>query len=188
MLEQDNRAGWLIKFSAAVVGIAVAAYVWRCSKRRLGNLQEVDGADDSELTCFCGLPAKLRVSRTSKNLYRLFYNCPKNEYFHQCAFFRWSDEISADSERHLKEKNFLRDECIHLQQKVDLIISQRQQERNDWDREEEELRSQLSAVQSELDDINKRMQEVNESEEMPPVDESYRVDDKHDGAVVLESV
>ncbi|KAL8160549.1 hypothetical protein V2J09_002086 [Rumex salicifolius] len=189
MLELDNKAGWLIKFSATVaVGVVVTAYVWRKNKRRLGNLHEVDSAEASKLTCFCGLPAKLRISRTSKNPYRLFYNCPKNVDHHQCDYICWSDEVTTDVGRYLEEENFLRDECIRLQQRVDYVQSRREQEKNKWDREKRELMSRFSTVQSDLDAINRKIQEVNESEEMPPVDKSYHLDDEHDDAVIIGTV
>lgn len=33
--------------------------------------------EESYLECYCGAAAKLRMSHTEKNPFRLFYNCPK---------------------------------------------------------------------------------------------------------------
>lgn len=92
---QDNQAGWLIKYSATVVvGVAVATLIWRRAWKRkrdcrrthdshdMRTTEEASTSEDSELKCSCGLPAKLRISRTFRNPYRLFYNCPKNAFHH----------------------------------------------------------------------------------------------------------
>ncbi|GAB4852849.1 hypothetical protein Ancab_017046 [Ancistrocladus abbreviatus] len=188
---QDPKAGWLFKFSATVVvGVAVVAYVWRHTRTRINNSRDPDVSahDDPELTCCCGLRARLRISRTSKNPYRLFYNCPRHIYHHQCDFFRWCDETMTTIERCLEEKNFLREECIQLQERINYLRSRREHDRVVWEREKSELRLKLSAVQTELDDIMKRIHQVIESDAMPPFDDSYEVDDDHDGVVVVGTV
>ncbi|KAL8151372.1 hypothetical protein V2J09_021180 [Rumex salicifolius] len=144
---------------------------------RLESSDEVDIDEDSKLTCFCGQPAKLRISRTWKNPYRLFYNCPKSVHCHQCRFFCWSDENSILLERYLKEKKIVRDECIRLQKRVEYVQSRRIQEKSAWGRVRADLISRLSAAQSELHDVKKKIQQVNESEEMPPVEEWRIVND-----------
>ncbi|KAL8143710.1 hypothetical protein V2J09_016742 [Rumex salicifolius] len=98
------------------------------SKCRLDKLDNsVDGDDDSELICFCGYPAQLRRSTTSKFL------SPINTI------------LPFDPKRHTTEMDFFRDECMNLQKKLDDEKLQRQQERNGWNTEKDELKSQLSA-------------------------------------------
>lgn len=186
---QEYKIGWLFEFSATVVvGVAVAAYVWRRARTRLDKSDEVDSAERHELICSCGLPAKLRISRTSKNPYRLFYNCPKHVYLRQCEFFRWSDEISISIERYLEEKNLLRDECVRLQERIDYIQSRRQHDRAIWDREKSQLRTRLSTVQAELDDIKRKIEESINSDEMPPLDGLHNPDSGDDGALIIGTV
>ncbi|GAB4838836.1 hypothetical protein Ancab_028378 [Ancistrocladus abbreviatus] len=194
---QDPKAGWLFKFSATVVvGVAVVAYVWRHTRTRINNSRDVgtsrypdvSAQDDPELTCSCGLRARLRISRTSKNPYRLFYNCPKHIFHHQCDFFRWYDEMTTTIERCIEEKNFLREECVRLQERIDYLRSRREHDRVVWEGEKAELISNLSAVQAELDDIKQRIRQVIESDAMPPLDDSYEVDDYHYDAIVKSTV
>ncbi|GAB2291719.1 hypothetical protein Dimus_025970 [Dionaea muscipula] len=193
----DSKADWFFKFSATVVaGVAVVAYVWRhnwtsiSTSPDVGTSQDPDSSnEDPELTCSCGMRARLRISRTSKNPYRLFYNCPKHMYHHQCDFFRWCDEMSLTLDRCLEEKNFLRDECIRLQERINYLRSRRDHDRVVWEREKSDLRSKLSAVQAELADIKNKIQQVMESDAMPPIDDdSYEADNELDGAVVVGTV
>ncbi|GMH23614.1 hypothetical protein Nepgr_025457 [Nepenthes gracilis] len=193
----DPNAGWLFKFSATVVvGVAVVACVWKQSRLRTNNARDVGTSrepqvnawEDPELTCSCGLRARLKISRTSKNSYRLFYTCPKHIFHHQCDFFRWCDEMATTIDSCVDEKNFLHDECVRLQERIDYLRSRREQDRVVWEREKAELRSKLSAVEAELDDIKRGIQQVIESDSMPPFDDSYESDAEYDGAVVIEMV
>ncbi|KAL9251644.1 hypothetical protein AKJ16_DCAP15899, partial [Drosera capensis] len=187
---QDPKTGWLFKFSATVVaGVAVVAYVWRHTWTRINPSQDVgtsqDTDDDPEVICSCGLRARLRVCRTAKNPYRLFYNCPKHISRNQCDFFCWCDEMSITLDRCQEEKTFLRDECIRLQERINYLRSRREHDRVVWETEKSDLTSKFSAVQAELDDIKSRIQQVIESDVMPPFDDSCKVDDEPDGAVVI---
>ncbi|GAB2219809.1 hypothetical protein Droror1_Dr00007446 [Drosera rotundifolia] len=190
---RDPKAGWLFKFSATLVaGVAVVAYVWRRTWTRINPSQDVgtsqDTDDDPELICFCGLRARLRVCRTAKNPYRLFYNCPKQVFRNQCDFFRWCDEMSITLDRCQEEKTFLRDECIRLRERINYLRSRREHNRVVSETEKSDLTSKLSAVQAELDDIKSRIQQVIESDAMPPFNDSCMVDDEPDGAVVIGTV
>lgn len=150
--------------------------------------EEASTSEDSELKCSCGLPAKLRISRTFRNPYRLFYNCPKNAFHHQCEYFHWSDEMSANGERSRKETSFLQNECIRLHKKIAYVQSQRQNDRALWERERAELRSKVSSVQAELDDIKRRVQHLYELDNMPPFDDSCSTNEDDDGATIVETV
>ncbi|KAF7840765.1 hypothetical protein G2W53_003063 [Senna tora] len=115
---------------------------------------------ESEIKCFCGLTAKLRVSNTSKNPFRLFYNCPKS-INNQCDFFLWSDEPAWTGDARTDEANLIR--YIRLLEKLD-------NERADWARKKAELKSKLSKVQAELNEL-KNMQRMGNGSDviMPPV-------------------
>ncbi|KAA8536248.1 hypothetical protein F0562_028726 [Nyssa sinensis] len=142
---------------------------------------------NSELKCSCGLTVKLRISRTAKNPYRLFYNCPKG-FDDQCEFFQWCDEPSPTDDKHVDELNLVRNECIRLQQSIDDIQQERNNDRSAWNREKTELTSQLSSVKDELDKIKMIMKQVNESDLMPPFEKLSIEDDEVDDAVVLHMV
>lgn len=198
---QDHRGGWLSKYSATVVvGIAVATFLWRHSwirrtkHRRVQDLHEVSSSaevstsENSELHCCCGLPAKLRISKTLRNPYRLFYNCPKNVFHHQCEYFHWSDELSASVERSRRETSFLRNECIRLHRRIAYVQSRRGNDRALWELEKSELRSKVSSFQAELDDIKRRVQHLYELDNMPPIDESYVMSEENDGAIDIEMI
>ncbi|KDP44434.1 hypothetical protein JCGZ_16267 [Jatropha curcas] len=150
------------------------------SESSTSEYSEQSSYEDSEVKCFCGLPAKLRVSHTDRNPYRLFYNCPKS-YNAQCGFFHWSDESAETGDRHIDELNLIRDECIRLQGRLD-------NDRSEWEREKSELMSKLNAVQSELKDIKNRIKTVNDSDLMPPFDKSLSVDDDGDDAIVIHTI
>ncbi|XP_021753429.1 uncharacterized protein LOC110718823 [Chenopodium quinoa] len=199
---QDHQGVWLSKYSAtAVVGIAVATFLWRhawirwTKHRRIQDLHDISTSEsasptseNSELHCCCGLPAKLRMSKTSRNPYRLFYNCPKNVFHHQCEYFHWSDELSASIERSRTEISFLRNECIRLHKRIAYVQSRRENERALWEVERSELRSEVASVQAELDDINSRVQPLYELDNMPPLDESYAMNAENDGAIDIEII
>ncbi|XP_021750820.1 uncharacterized protein LOC110716494 [Chenopodium quinoa] len=124
-------------------------------------------------TVTVGFQPNWRMSKTLRNPYRLFFNCPKNVFQHQCEFFHWSDELSASVERSRKEISFLRNECIRLHKRIAYVQSRRENDRALWELERSELRSEVSSVQAELDDIKSRVQHLYKLDNMPPVDESY---------------
>ncbi|KAH9617781.1 hypothetical protein KSS87_019064 [Heliosperma pusillum] len=190
----DHQGGWLSKFSATVVvGVAVATFICRHAwiriqdSRDASTPEEPSTSQETELQCSCGLPAKLRISKTLRNPYRLFYNCPKTTYHHQCEYFHWSDELSANVERGRKEINFLRSECIRLHKKVAYVQSQRDHDRALWERQRSELRSKVQSLQTELDDIKRRIQHLYDLDNMPPFDDSYATNNEDsDGAIDIE--
>ncbi|KAH7833303.1 hypothetical protein Vadar_004966 [Vaccinium darrowii] len=139
----------------------------------------VSKSEESELMCSCGLPAKLRTSKTSRNPYRLFYNCLKSPD-KQCGFFQWCDEPLKTGDKHVDELNLIRSECIRLQERIDDIQQERDSERTDWNRERTELTSELSTVKAELDKIKL----VNESDLLPPLDNISKQDEVGDALVV----
>ncbi|KAK9286819.1 hypothetical protein L1049_015224 [Liquidambar formosana] len=143
--------------------------------------------EDSEPKCSCGLSAKLRMSRTFKNPYRLFYNCSK-DLDDQCNFFCWFDELSLSDDKPIEELTIVRDECIQLQQRLVDIQQEYDNNRIVWNREKLELTSQLSTIQAELDDIKKKIKLVNESDLMPPVNKLLDEDDGADDAVVINTI
>lgn len=191
----DHQGGWVSKYSATVVvGVAVATVIWRHAWIRIQGSLEVKTPEEArpneapELKCSCGLPAKLRISRTFRNPYRLFYNCPKNSFHHQCEYFHWYDDVSASKERSRKEVNYLRHECIRLHKKIAYVQSQRENERASWEQERSALRSKVTSARAELDDIKRRIQHLYGTDNMPPIDESYISDEEDDGAIVIEAM
>ncbi|CAN1156340.1 hypothetical protein LINPERHAP2_LOCUS20897 [Linum perenne] len=135
--------------------------------------------DDSELECYCGLPAKLRMSGTTKNPFRLFYNCPN---YNDCNFFCWFDEPSVTGDKHVDELNRYRHECTRVQQRYVNALQDHENERAKWEIEKEELVSRLSKVGAELDELKRRCKLVGESDLMPPVDPMWSSDkDDSDG-------
>ncbi|XP_048492642.1 uncharacterized protein LOC104904929 isoform X2 [Beta vulgaris subsp. vulgaris] len=198
---QDHQGGWISKYSVTVVvGVAVATFIWRhtwirrTKNRRIHDLHEVSASEEastgesSELQCCCGLPAKLRISKTLRNPYRLFYNCPKNVYNHQCEYFHWSDELSASVERTRREISFLRNECIRLHKKIAYVQSRRENDSGLWERERSELREKVTSLQAELDDIKRGVQYLYDLDNMPPVDDSYVMNEENDGAIDIEII
>jgi len=96
--------------------------------------------------------------------------------------------MSANVERSRKEISFLQNECIRLHKKIAYVQSQRQNDRALWERERAELRSKVSSVQAELDDIQRRVQHLYDLDNMPPFDESYPMNEDDDGATIVETV
>ncbi|KAF7127785.1 hypothetical protein RHSIM_Rhsim11G0158100 [Rhododendron simsii] len=143
--------------------------------------------EDSQLTCLCGLSAKLRTSKTHRNPYRMFYNCPKYPY-NQCEFFQWCDEPLLTGDRHLDELNLIRSECIRLQERVHDIQQEWDNEKADWNRERTELTLELSTVKGELDKIKNEIKLVNESVLMPPLDKLSIEDEEEDDALVIQTL
>lgn len=145
---------------------------------------ESSAPEDACLECYCGRLAKLRVSNTTKNPSRLFYNCPMR-IDSQCGYFEWADELGQA--KHTKELNKIRLRCTQLQERLEDIQQQRDNDRIVWQRERSELMTRLFTVQAELDDIKKKIKLVNESELMPPLDElsSTVADDERDDAKVI---
>ncbi|XP_057527713.1 uncharacterized protein LOC130806592 isoform X1 [Amaranthus tricolor] len=198
---QDHQSGWLSKYSVTVVvGVAVATFIWRQAWIRshsrtdhhqghdsdeVSSSVEASTNENIELQCFCGLPAKLRISKTMRNPYRLFYNCPKNVFHHQCQCFHWSDEISTSVERSRREINFLRNECIRLHKRISYVQSRRENDRAFWEHERSELRSKVSSIQTELDDIKLSVQHLYELDNMPPVYD-YAMNEENDGVIDIE--
>ncbi|KAL9267512.1 hypothetical protein AKJ16_DCAP25057, partial [Drosera capensis] len=72
-----------------------------------------------------------------------------------------------------------------LREGINYLRSRWEHDRVVWETEKSDLTSKLSAVQAELDDIKSRIQQVIESDAMPPFDDSCMVDDEPDGAVVI---
>lgn len=106
----------------------------------------------------------------------------------QCEYFHWSDEISTSAERSRREINFLRNECIRLHKKIAYVQSRREYDRVFWERERSELRSTISSVQAELDDIKRSVQHLYDLDNMPPVDDSYAMNEENDGAIDIEVI
>ncbi|CAI0472117.1 unnamed protein product [Linum tenue] len=126
------------------------------------------GYDDSGLQCACGLPAKLRMSQSARNPFRLFYNCPRR--YDQCDFFRWCDEPSLTGDRHADELNLIRHECTRLQRMFMKAQQDHENDREKWEMQKEELMSTLCEVQAELDEYKRKVKMAAESDLMPPVD------------------
>ncbi|KAF2294594.1 hypothetical protein GH714_013205 [Hevea brasiliensis] len=148
---------------------------------------ELSYHEDSEVRCSCGLPAKLRVSQTPRNPFRLFYNCP-GSYNFQCGFFRWWDEPAPTGDRHTDEVNLIRNECARLQGRLDEIEQRHENDRSVWEREKSELMLKLSTVQTELDEIKERLRTVNESDLMPPLDNLLIADDEGDDVIEIHTI
>ncbi|KAL9231710.1 hypothetical protein vseg_006902 [Gypsophila vaccaria] len=192
---KDHQGGWLSKVSATVVvGVAVATFICRHAwiriqdSREASTPEEASTSEETELQCSCGLPAKLRISKTLRNPYRLFYNCPKSTFHHQCEYFHWSDELSANIERGRREINFLRSECIRLHRKVAYVQSRRDHDRALWERQRSELRSKVSSLQTELDDIKRRIQHLYDLDYMPPFNDSFDTNEDNDGAIDIQII
>ena len=133
--------------------------------------------EESNLECYCGVPAKLRMSQTEKNPFRLLYNCPK-EISQQCGFFHWADETEPFDDRHANELDLIRNVCIRLTERFEEIEEEHEDEKAEWEREKAELTLKLSALQTQLDDIHNRIRMTNESFSMPPL--SIRDDEDED--------
>ncbi|XP_055960014.1 uncharacterized protein LOC126662216 isoform X3 [Mercurialis annua] len=131
--------------------------------------------------CFCNHPAKLRVSHTIRNPFRLFYNCHK--YSDNCGFFQWVDEPELTGDTHVDELNLIRNECIRLQGKLEESELERSHDRHAWEREKVELMSKFSTIQTELDEIKKRIEFANESDLMPPI---HKLSDTDEDDNVIE--
>ncbi|KAK3035767.1 hypothetical protein RJ639_033469 [Escallonia herrerae] len=122
--------------------------------------------------CHCGLTAQLRLSRTDKNPYRLFYNCnkpyPKRK---TCGFFQWCDEPSQTGDKivdelnvkHAKELNLIRNECVQLHERSDKLRERLKSGREEWNKEKADLSTQLTNVKTELDAIKKRFGLANDA-------------------------
>ncbi|KAK4563271.1 hypothetical protein RGQ29_005690 [Quercus rubra] len=147
----------------------------------------VDSKESDELKCTCGLPAKLRVSKTPRNPFRLFYNCSKGIH-DQCGYFHWADESAATGDRQTDELNLIRNECIQLQRRMGEIEEEHEDEKTIWNEEKSALMSQLSTVQAELDEMKKRIKMANESDLMPPVDKFSKSDDEADDAIIIHTL
>ncbi|XP_065872233.1 uncharacterized protein [Euphorbia lathyris] len=137
--------------------------------------------------CSCGLMARLRVSRTRKNPYRLFYNCPRS-YSSQCEFFLWADEPALSGDRHVDELNLIRNECTRLHRRTDEIEQRHNEDRSEWERERSELISEVMSMQNELMEIKQRIRIANESDLMPPVDKFLSAEDEEDDAIVIYTI
>ncbi|KAF3952964.1 hypothetical protein CMV_021541 [Castanea mollissima] len=146
-----------------------------------------DSKESDELKCTSGLPAKLRVSETPKNPFRLFYNCSKGIH-DKCGYFLWADEPAATGDRQTDELNLIRNECIRLQRRMGEIEEEHEDEKTIWNEEKSALMSQLSTVQAELDEIKKRIKMANESDLMPPVDKFSKSDDEADDAIIIHTL
>lgn len=136
-----------------------------------------------EPICLCGRSAKLRISRTTKNLYRLFYNCAK-VIDDQCGFFCWYDDWYSSDDKANEEVKLIRDECLRLRQKLDDVEQEHDNDRVAWESEKCSLETQLSTIQGELDDIKKKIKLVNESDVMPPCDKLLEEDEEQDSVVI----
>ncbi|CAN1164646.1 hypothetical protein LINPERPRIM_LOCUS33292 [Linum perenne] len=136
------------------------------------------GYDDFVPQCACGLPAKLRMSQTARNPFRLFYNCPRR--YEQCEFFRWCDDPSLTGDRHAEELNLIRHACTRLQRR--LIKAQRDHEndREKWEIERGELVSKLYKLEAELDDYRHKIKLAADSDLMPPFDQMWNYESKGD--------
>lgn len=97
----------------------------------------------------------------------------------QCDFFHWADELYPTGDKHLDDLNEISRECKRLKERIDLIQEEHNNERAAWNREREEIMSQLSSVKAELDQFKTRIKTLNESDLMPPYD---------DGALVIQTV
>ncbi|KAK6916380.1 Zinc finger, GRF-type [Dillenia turbinata] len=135
--------------------------------------------EECEVYCFCGSPAKLRLSRTARNPYRPFYSCSKRPS-QQCGYFCWFEEFYPRNESHLEELDPAEMELYQLQQRMN-------EEKAAWEREKLELTSQLSRVQAELDEIKERI-EVANADIMPPLDRSCEPGDESDGSVIKHTI
>ncbi|XP_058190253.1 uncharacterized protein LOC131307647 [Rhododendron vialii] len=112
----------------------------------------MDSPEDSQLTCSCGLSAKLWTSKTHRNPYRMFYSCPKYPN-NQCEFFQWCDEPLLTGDKHLDELNLIGSECIRLQERVDDMQQEWDNERADWNRERTERTELTLELSSVVDDM-----------------------------------
>ncbi|EOX98391.1 Uncharacterized protein TCM_007165 [Theobroma cacao] len=130
----------------------------------------------TEPKCLCGLPARLRKSRTSPDLIRLFYDCPRDGEY-QCAFFCWFDELLPTNDRHEE----LEEEIINLERLLDF-------ERSIWEQEKLELTSELSILQAELDGIKEKIKIANESDLMPPLDRLSTADEANQSTIDLHMI
>ncbi|CAL1379653.1 unnamed protein product [Linum trigynum] len=148
------------------------------------------GYDDSGLQCSCGLPAKLRMSQTARNPFRLFYDCPRR--YDQCGFFRWCDEPSLTGDRHADELNLIRHECTRLQRRYLKAQQDHENDREKWEMEKEELMSTLYKVQAELDEYIQRVKLAAESDLMPPVEPMWssgkHETDDGEGAIEIHAI
>ncbi|GMY38598.1 At1g43920 Chloroplastic [Fagus crenata] len=147
-----------------------------------------DSEKSAVLKCTCALPAKLRLSDTPKNPFRLFYNCSKG-IPDQCGFFRWADEPAATGDIQTDEVNLIRNECTRLQRRLGEIEQEHINERTLWDEEKSDLISQITTIQAELEEIKKKIKIANESDLMPPLDKvSVSDDEADDDAVIVHSL
>ncbi|XP_058207116.1 uncharacterized protein LOC131320429 [Rhododendron vialii] len=117
--------------------------------------------ENSEVICFCGRLAKLRLSMTSKNPNRYFYNCPKRRN-NQCDFFQWFDEPIPTGDRCVDEMNLISSERNRLQERADEIKEEWDQERSLWNKEKMELHLPLSALKDELNKIKSKIKQEND--------------------------
>ncbi|KAE9465269.1 hypothetical protein C3L33_02822, partial [Rhododendron williamsianum] len=104
--------------------------------------------ENSEVICFCGRLAKLRLSMTSKNPNRYFYNCPKRRN-NQCDFFQWFDEPIPTGDRRVDEMNLI----STLKDELDKIKSKIKQENDGLDKIKSEIKLEndgLVKIKSEI--------------------------------------
>ena len=110
-------------------------------------------------------------------------------YCQQCEFFQWADEPDLTADRHVDELNLIRHECIRLQGKLDEVEQLRNNDRIAWEREKSELILKFSIVETELDEIKKRIKVANESDLMPLVDKLWStVNDEEDNMIEIHAI
>lgn len=108
-----------------------------------------------------------------------------SEHCQQCGFFHWADEPEPSNDRHANELDLIRNVCIRLTERLDEIVEEHEDEKEEWEREKAELTLKLSTLQTQLDDIHNRVRITNESFSMPPFESLSIRDDDDDNTLVI---
>ena len=72
-----------------------------------------------------------------------------------------------------------------MHKRISYVQSRRENDRAFWEHERSELRSKVSSIQTELDDIKLSVQHLYELDNMPPVYD-YAMNEENDGVIDIE--